>query len=177
MTAPAPSTTKTPANTKAPATTAPPTAAEPVHEIPHDLWVRLLEALALPPDTVDPELVALAVEDAVTAPAPSGQQTAAAAGLTQVDPDTLAALRRDAEQGRAIAAAAVQRDRATLVNAAVNRGSITPARRQHWLTVLAADPAMADTLASLPAGLVPVNGELGHAIEPADDGPAAWFHA
>lgn len=172
MTAPAPSTTKTPATP----TTAPPTAAEPVHTIPHDLWMRLLEALALPPDTTDPELVALAVEDAATAPAPTtGQQTAAAAGLTQVDPDTLAALRRDAEQGRAIAAAAVQRDRATLVAAAVNRGSITPARRQHWLTVLAADPGMADTLASLPAGLVPVTGEIGHAIEPATE-PAAWFH-
>jgi len=167
MTAPAPSTTKTPPT---PATTT----AEPVHEIPHDLWTRLLEALALPADTTDPELVALAVEDAITAPA-SGQQTAAAAGLTQVDPDTLAALRRDAEQGRAIAAAAVQRDRATLVAAAVNRGSITPARRQHWLTVLSADPGMADTLASLPAGLVPVTGEIGHAIESATE-PAAWFH-
>ena len=166
MTAPAPSTTKTPPT---PATTA-----EPVHEIPHDLWTRLLEALALPADTTDPELVALAVEDAITAPA-SGQQTAAAAGLTQVDPDTLAALRRDAEQGRAIAAAAVQRDRAQLVAAAVNRGSITPARRQHWLTVLSADPGMADTLASLPAGLVPVTGELGHATESATE-PAAWFH-
>lgn len=167
MTAPAPSTTKTPPK---PATTP----AEPVHEIPHDLWTRLLEALALPADTTDPELVALAVEDAITAPA-TGQQTAAAAGLTQVDPDTLAALRRDAEQGRAIAAAAVQRDRATLVAAAINRGSITPARRQHWLTVLAADPGMADTLASLPSGLVPVTGEIGHATESATE-PAAWFH-
>jgi hypothetical protein len=168
MTAPAPNTTKAP--------TTPPTApaTEVVHTIPHDLWVRLLDALALPPDTTDPETVAMALEDAVTAPA-SGQQTAASAGLVGVDPDTLATLRRDAEQGRAIAAAAVQRERTQLVAAAVAQGKITPARREHWLTVLGADPGMAATLASLPAGLVPLV-ELGYSGETEVAEPAAWFH-
>lgn len=165
MTAPAPSTTK------APATTAPPTApaTEVVHTIPPELWARLLDALALPPDS-DAETVALAVEDAVTTP-----PVAASAGLIQVDPDTLTALRRDAEQGRAIAAAAVQRERTQLVAAAVAQGKITPARREHWLTVLGADPGMADTLASLPAGLVPLV-EIGYSGEEVAE-PAAWFHA
>lgn len=157
-------------------TTAP--AAEVVHTIPHELWVRLLDALALPADTTDPEMVALAVEDAVTTPA-TPVPTAASAGLVGVDPGTLAALRRDAEQGRAIAAAAVQRERTQLVAAAVSAGRITPARREHWVTVLAADPGMADTLASLPAGLVPMV-EVGYSgaaevSEPTE--PAAWFHA
>lgn len=155
--------------TTAPATTTPPAApaTEVVHTIPPELWGRLLDALGLPPDA-DPEMVALAVEDAVTTP------VAASAGLVQVDPDTLTALRREAEQGRTIAAAAVQRERTQLVAAAVAAGKITPARREHWLTVLAADPVMANTLAALPAGLVPMV-ELGYSGEEVAE-PAAWFH-
>lgn len=137
------------------------------------LWTRLLEALALPADT-DPETVVLAVEDLVTTPTPKAV-AASPAGTVQVDPDTLATLRRDAEQGRLIAAAAVQRERTQLVEAAVLAGRITPARRVHWQTALAADPAAATTLASLPAGLVPLT-EIGHAGDTETEQTAAWFH-
>lgn len=139
-------------------------------EFTAELWTRLLEALALPADT-DLETAVTAVEDLVTTP------TAASAGLTALDPGTLAHLRRDAEQGRQLAAAAAARDRTTLVAAAVRDGRIPVGRSDHWLTVLTVDPGMHTVLAGMPPGLIPVSeiGWEGQSNEAVTE-PMPWFH-
>lgn len=180
----APTRTKAPSKTptKAPATAAPPeTPAEEMAEVDFttDQWTRMTEALGLAPDA-DPETIVATIEDLVTTPTDPSTVTAArasAAGLVQVDPGTLASLRADAGQARELRAAAAVRDRTQVVGDAVRAGKIAPARRQHWMTVLAADPGAVETLATLPAGLIPVDGEIGHASEGGAVEPAKWFHA
>lgn len=68
-------------------------------------------------------------------------------------------------------------ERTALVESAVQAGRIAPARREHWLAQLAADPGAAEVLASLAAGSIPVE-PIGHAAAAAAD-PAStddyWF--
>ncbi len=141
------------------------------------MYTRLTEALGLPPDA-DAETTVAAVEDLVTTP-PNPAQVAAAAGLTTLDPDTLTQLRADAERGRTLAAAATKRHTVDVVRAAIAAGKLAPARRTHWEQLLHADPGMETTLAAMPDGLIPVDGERGHALEGPDDviERATWFHA
>ena len=149
-----------------------------------DQAAALLDALGLPTDTTDVETIHATVRDAVTAiPIGDGakpSEIAAAAkrnGLEVVDTDTIAALRRDAAEGRTIKAAAEQQRIEASVDAATGEGKITPARRQHWVTLLQADPGMADVLASVPDNTVPIE-EIGHGVS-GEDGVAQgseWFH-
>ena len=134
------------------------------------LWKSLTEAVGLPEDA-DAETVVAAVEDAVTTPDldPAKASTvAAAAGLTVVDPDSLAALQRDAKRGRELIVEAARRDVESEVDKAVTRGAITPARKQHWVTLCAADPEMRKTLAAMPDQMAVPMTEIGHANS-ADD--------
>lgn len=127
--------------------------------------LALLSALGLSPDeagTVDADELDRAAHDLDT-----GQpETPATLSTTHVDPDTLAALLSEVDKARTIIAAAEARHRADTVETAVRRGKIAPASRQHWTTALANDPHAEKVLASLPDGLIPVSGEIGHANSP-----------
>ncbi|WP_206489225.1 hypothetical protein [Rhodococcus sp. KRD162] len=139
----------------------------------NELWNRLTEALGLPEDA-DAETVVSTVEDLVTKPEPKPEEIAAAAGLT---PTVLTQLRHDAEQGRILAAAETKRKVTEVVHAALGKGKITPARVSHWVTMIEADPTMADTLASIPDEFaVPINA-IGHGVggERAVAEEAEWF--
>ncbi len=100
----------------------------------------LLEALGLQPDTDDAQLVVDTAADLAAQAAgmnPEQPSTVAAAarrhGLELVDHDTHEALKRDAAEGRKIAAAAARAKVEAAVDDAVNKGKITPARRKHWV--------------------------------------------
>lgn len=144
----------------------------------------LLEALGLPAETDDPHLIVdTAVDLAAQLGDPAKPSTIAAsakrAGLEVLDTDTAAALRRDAAEGRKIAAAAAKAKVEAAVADAVDKGKITPARRKHWVTLIEADPGMADVLAAVPAETAVPLTEVGHA---ADDGTedlaerGGWFY-
>lgn len=89
-------------------------------------------------------------------------------GVVAVEQATLDELRANAALGRAAAERQARDDRERLVAAAVADGRIAPARREHWVTALAADPGAADVLAGLEKGLVPVGAEIGHAGDGSD---------
>ena len=79
-----------------------------------DQAAALLELLGLPTHTTDIDTILATVKDAATPTDGKPSDVAAAAkraGLEVVDEDTIAALRRDAAEGRQIKAAAEQRDR------------------------------------------------------------------
>ncbi|OZC98916.1 hypothetical protein CH281_20335 [Rhodococcus sp. 06-221-2] len=138
---------------------------------------RLLEALGLGSDVTDAELVVVAVEELVTAP-PVAAASAAAAGGVVLDPAAYDVLKADADRGRALAAASKVREAKDAVDSAIRAGKLPPARRQHWLDVIQADPAMAATLKQMPV-VIPLE-ELGHCDPGANDPdgltePAGWF--
>lgn len=149
-----------------------------------DQAAKLLDALSLPADA-DAETVLAAVTDLVdreagiNAEKPSTVTAAARkAGLEVVDGPTLASLKHDAAEGRKLAAAAARQKIEATVDEAVSKGKITAARKKHWLTLIEADPGMAEVLASVPAETAVPMTELGHSLDPADtdaDKPA-WFY-
>lgn len=142
--------------------------------------------MGLPDDTDDPQLVVdIAVDLAAQLGDPAKPSTIAAsakrAGLEVIDADTAAALRHDAAEGRKIAAAAAAAAARARVEAsvddAVTKGKITPARRKHWVSLIEADPGMADVLAAVPnETAVPVS-EVGHSADNTDDrAESGWFY-
>ncbi|WP_420179679.1 head maturation protease, ClpP-related [Paenarthrobacter sp. TA1.8] len=78
----------------------------------------------------------------------------AAAGTVVLDEAQYTNLQAAAEEGRAARNQQLAAERAAIVDSAVNDGRIAPARRDHWVAALAADPGMAETLAGLAPGLV-----------------------
>lgn len=131
---------------------------------------------ALPPEQpASPGTTVTAPTVVPDAPAPVTEED----GTVRVDAGQWAAMQQAAQQGAAAHARQQTEDRQRLVDAAVADGRIPPARRDHWLTQLAADPGAATTLASLSPGLVPV-AEAGHGSNP-HAGPGAvaedlsWF--
>lgn len=110
---------------------------------------------------------------AAPAPAPAPADN----GTVMVDAAQLAALQTAAALGTQAYQRQQTEDRQRLVDAAVQDGRIPPARRDHWLAALQADPGAATTLAKLAPGLVPV-AESGHGANPAGDGVTedlGWF--
>ncbi|ORW27545.1 hypothetical protein AWB91_27220 [Mycobacterium paraense] len=147
----------------------------------------LLASLGLPEDTDDLTLVIDTVKDAARSPVPSvpddasASQVAAAAkkhGLELLDADSLTALKRDAQEGRRIAAAAAKAQVEATVDDAVNRGKITAARRKHWVSLFQADPGMADVLAAVPDETAVPLSEMGHSAYTDNDtaGAGQWFY-
>lgn len=144
----------------------------------------LHEALGLPADTDDLDLIVatavdLAAQVETLDPAKPSTVAAAAArnGMEVIDKDTADALRRDAQEGRKIAAAAARAKVEAAVDDAVNKGKITPARRKHWVSLIEADPAMADILAKYPNEMAVPMSEVGHSADNSDLAePAAWFY-
>lgn len=138
----------------------------------------LLAATGLPSDATDAQalvdaVVALSADESTEPPdpakatEPTTPSVAAAAarlpeGMQIVETATIESLRVDAVAGREAREQQLTDQRAQLVDAAVRDGRIAPARREHWVGAMKADSGMAEVLASLAKGLIPVDGERGH---------------
>jgi hypothetical protein len=126
--------------------------------------------LGLPDDADQAAIVSKLTE--VTATDDAGTDDAPAApvnGTVTVDSETWASLKSQAALGEAAHARQAQEDRERLVSAAVDDGRIPPARREHWLKQLTADPGAAASLAALEPGLIPVGAPAGHSGSASDD--------
>lgn len=149
----------------------------------------LLASLGLPDGTDDVALILATVGDAVTAAEPDAQPdvsdakpsdiAAAAAkhGMEVMDTATAESWRRDAAEGRRIAAAARRAEVERTVDDAINRGAIMASRRDHWRTLIENDPPMAQTLASIADETAVPLTEVGHSAD-ADRGrvdETQWF--
>lgn len=77
-------------------------------------------------------------------------------GVVAIDAAQLAELRNNAQAGVEARAEQLRAQRELLVNAAVSDGRIAPARRDHWLAQLEADPGAEAVLGSLEKGLIPL---------------------
>ncbi|MDH6199192.1 hypothetical protein M2272_005860 [Mycobacterium frederiksbergense] len=107
------------------------------------------------------------------------EQIAAAAqrfGLTVLDSEVASRLTADAAAGREARDRQQREDDAKVVDSAIGKGKITPARREHFLAMMSADREGTTTLLekTLQESAVPLT-ELGHATEPVDnvtDNPA-----
>jgi hypothetical protein len=64
----------------------------------------------------------------------------------------LESLRIEATEGRQFKAAAERHHVERKVDDAIAKGKIAASRRKHWVTLIGADPGMADVLASTPDG-------------------------
>lgn len=136
-----------------------------------DLTAGLRERLGMTDvDTTDDELLA-AVDEALAERADDTTPTELPEGVVTVEESTLAALRADAAAGRTAREEQLRQSREVAVDAAINDGRISPSRRDHWITALAADPGAADTLAKLESGLIPLEpkGHTGGVDEAGDD--------
>ncbi|ATO14678.1 hypothetical protein CO540_13270 [Micromonospora sp. WMMA2032] len=87
-----------------------------------------------------------------------------APGTVVLDEAQHAQLLADARDGRDARAQQMREQRERTVQAAVSDGRIPPARAEHWLNQLEADPGAAEVLAKLKPGLVPLN-EIGYATD------------
>lgn len=96
-------------------------------------------------------------------------------GVVAIDQSQLEELREQARLGAEARAEQETTARTSLVDAAVRDGRISAARREHWISALAADPGCGEVLAGLERGLVPVDGPKGHDgdLQAAADTPAA----
>lgn len=104
----------------------------------NEILAALAEALAEQAETVAP---------VVAAPA---------AGTVVLDEAAYQDLQAKAAEGSAARKEQLAAARTNLVEAAVNDGRIPPARREHWVNTLEADPGMEATLAGMAKGLVPL---------------------
>lgn len=90
------------------------------------------------------------------ADAPTTTDQAPTPGTVNLDEETYRALREDAAAGRQARDQQVAAAREATVQAAIDSGRIPPARREHWVNMLAADPGAEETLNSLEPGTVPL---------------------
>jgi hypothetical protein len=146
----------------------------------------LLKLLGLPPDTTDIDTVLATVNDLVTdeQSEPDGKPSAVAAaakrhGLDVIDSATLESLRREATEGRTLKASVERQGIETTVDDAICKGKIAASRRKHWVSLIGADPGMADVLASVPNETAVPLTEIGHGVD-SESGELAqtaeWFH-
>ena len=95
-------------------------------------------------------------------------------GVVAVEAAVLEELRANVAELQGVRDAQAVERRARLVDAAVADGRIPPARREHWLTALAADEeGMAPVLAALAPNTVPL-AEVGHSDTSADTDATAY---
>jgi hypothetical protein len=86
-------------------------------------------------------------------------------GTVLIDQATLDALKAGAATATQLKEQQDSNTRESLVSAAIADGRVAPARKEHWLNALKADPGASQVLASLETGLVPVV-ERGHGHAP-----------
>ncbi|WP_319456876.1 MULTISPECIES: head maturation protease, ClpP-related [unclassified Mycobacterium] len=143
----------------------------------------ILDALGLPEDASDDDVIAKIAEQAGDKPDEKTDDTpddkvdageitelaAAAAkhGLTVIDPGTLAEMQRNSSLG-AKAHAEMETTRITgAVNAAISLGKIPAARKEHFVALMRADEVgTTKLLADIPAETAVPLTELGHSLEP-----------
>lgn len=101
------------------------------------------------------EETVLAALDQRTAPPAPTPTAALPEGVVAIEATQLEQMRADAKAGREARDAQIAAARAATVDAAVADGRISPARRDHWVAALAADPGASDDLARLEKGLIP----------------------
>lgn len=129
----------------------------------------LRERLGIKADVdIDEDGLLAALDDALTERAEAHKPVP---GTTVIDEATLADLQAKAAQGEAARALQIAQEREAQVSAAVADGRIPPARRDHWLAQLAADPGAGEVLDSLPAGTIPTDpaGFTGGVNQASDD--------
>ncbi|MFC9555569.1 phage protease [Rhodococcus sp. NPDC056960] len=136
---------------------------------------ELREALSLPEDA-DDQAVFDAVLEKLTAPEPEEKpadenvsaskvrEYANSNGMLLVEASSFKETTQMAERGAQALARLEAKDREDVVSAAIRDGQIAPARKQHWIKQLEADPGAAEVLASLDKGVVPVQ-EIGHGVD------------
>jgi hypothetical protein len=61
------------------------------------------------------------------------------------------------------------------VDDAIAKGKIAASRRKHWVTLIGADPGMADVLASTPDGTAVADERAGHGVAGEGGELAEWF--
>lgn len=133
----------------------------------------LLDMLGLPPDTTDIATVLATINDLATDEQGEGDMTkpsavAAAAkrhGFDVIEAASLESLRREATEGRQLKAAVERQGIETAVDDAILKGKITAGRRKHWVTLLGADPGMAEVLAAVPDETAVALTEVGHGVD------------
>jgi ATP-dependent protease ClpP protease subunit len=138
--------------------------AGPMPELKKGLRARL----GIPADAqLDDDGLLAAVNEALDRPAPATAPT----GTALIDEGALAQLQQDAAAGREARTEQVAAARTAAVDAAVHDGRIPPARREHWLTQLEADPGAAEVLNQLPKDTIPLTarGVTGGVDQSSDD--------
>jgi hypothetical protein len=121
-----------------------------------DLSEGVRERLGLAADASEDTILA-ALDEALTerADPPVGASTPPV-GTVLVEEAVLEQLRVQAAAGAEARAQQQLEHRTRIVDAAIGEGRIAPARRDHWLAQLAADPGAETVLASLAKGTVPL---------------------
>lgn len=138
---------------------------EGVADMPSDTLVTGLRSrLGIPADAdLDEDGILAALDEALaeqSAPPPV-VQNAVPAGTVLIDEAEYTDLRAAAAMGREARERQIADERVAVVNRAVSEGRIPPARRDHWVAQLTADPGASDVLNSLAKGTIPLN-ELGY---------------
>ncbi len=124
-------------------------------DIMPDLNKGLRERLGVPADAaIDEDGLLAALDEALAEQEPAPAPAAAAAGTVNLDQGQYDDLVAAAADGRSARQQQLADQRAALVDAAIDDGRIAPARRDNWISALAADAGAADTLANLAPGLV-----------------------
>ena len=134
----------------------------------------LMKRLGIKPDAeLDDDAVLAELDEALEERADEGSRGPAQLpeGVVAVDADTYQQLQQDAQAGREAREQQLVERRENLVDSAIQDGRIAPARRDHWLKSLAADPGSAEVLASLEKGTVPLapKGYTGGVDEASDE--------
>lgn len=132
------------------------------------------------PDAVVPlDEVATRVEEAVAAARQEEKDRIAASGNAVIDPATLDALKADAQAGREARETQITASRETYIDTAIKAGKFPPARREHYIKLLAADETgTRELIDSLEAGVIPVAAAIS-ASSTKDDGEletTGWFN-
>jgi hypothetical protein len=151
-----------------------------------DQPAALLDMLGLPADTTDVDTVLATIQDCATDEQSEGDMAkpsavAAAAkriGFEVIEAASLELLRRGATEGRQLKAAVERQDIETTVDEVIRKGKIAASRRKHWVSLIGADPGMAEVLASVPDETAMPMTEIGHGVAN-EDGlaeSAEWFH-
>lgn len=123
------------------------------------LSAGLRQRLGIADDTADEATLLAAVDQALAEraePVAASTTTSTPAGTVLIEAGALEELRTQASAGAEAREQQLIDQRTRAVDAAVQDGRIPPARREHWLAQLAADPGAETVLVSLAAGTVPL---------------------
>jgi ATP-dependent protease ClpP protease subunit len=121
-----------------------------------ELTPEHLDLLGLTEDASAEDIQAKLTELAATKDPPD-PAAALPDGVVAIDAAQLEELRANAQAGVDARAEQLKAHRAQVVRAAIEDGRIAPARSEHWLAQLEADPGAEQVLASLAAGTIPVS--------------------